>query len=92
MSLYINNNLLLNREISNSDIRRCDYNLREFLEHDTREFYKNLGPEEGRAESIAENVAKIIISMVKEKCSFSLISKVIGKSINEIKEIKKTMM
>ena len=49
------------------------------------------GKAEGRSEGKLETLINTIKSMLKENCSFDLISRVTGKSIEEIKEIQKSM-
>jgi len=64
--------------------------------HDAQIYYKEEGlregRKEGREEGREESLLTTIKSMLKEKCSFNLISKVTGKSIEEIKDIEKSMV
>ena len=56
--------------------------------YDAEVYYREEGLKEGKNTAITE----IIKSMLKEKCSLNLISKVTGKSEEEIKEIEKSMI
>ena len=52
---------------------------------------KEEGREEGLQEGIEYNMVSMIKNMLNEKASYDFISKVSGKSIEEIKEIENTM-
>ena len=49
---------------------------------------RNTALQEGREEGIEDNKKEVIINMLKEKSDYEFISKITGKTINEIKEIE----
>ena len=73
--------------------------LNEMVRHDMLENAREEGIQEGiqegeelgRAKGLQEAIISTIKSMLKEKCSVNLISKVTGKTLHEIKEIQQSM-
>ena len=49
---------------------------------------RNTALQEGREEGIEDNKKEVIINMLKEKSDYEFISKITGKTIDEIKEIE----
>ena len=62
----------------------------EWAEWEKNTIYSD-GKKAGYAEAIEENTLKMIKSMLKEKIDYNVISKVTNKSIDEIKEIEKSL-
>ena len=52
---------------------------------------RNTALQEGREEGIEDNKKEVIINMLKEKSDYEFISKITGKTIDEIKEIECNM-
>ena len=61
--------------------------LNEMVRHDMLENAREEGIQEGEEKKLISTIK----SMLKEKCSVNLISKVTGKTLHEIKEIQQSM-
>ena len=70
---------------------RLDDMFRRSLKKEWLELGRNEGIELGRNEGLEQKTIDIIKSMINNKLDYKLISKVSGKSINDIKEIEKSM-
>ena len=68
-----------------------DFNLHAWKQQEMKDLVIREGNRISKEEGIEETLIKTIKSMLKEKISYELISKITGKSINEIKEIEKSM-
>ena len=75
--------------------RLCDWEkdkMIELVKNVERDYIREESREDGRQEGIQQTISNTIKSMLNNNLSLEIISKVTGKSITEIKEIKNSMI
>ena len=80
-------NKLTNDEIFMSELEAREW--AEWEEKSKMSYARNTGLSEGQAEGKEETTKELILLMIENKLSFDTISKIINKTIEEIKEIVK---